>query len=117
MSIFKDFKRGMVDYDAVTYLRKQWPDLIQTAQMATVDLLQHLPADAPVPDNRVTQLDLFLGANGALDDTLTPSFLKSMQHMGEYAAAQEAANKNKPPANQANFAEQFQTPIARRMTA
>ena len=117
MSIFKDFKRGMVDYDAVTYLRKQWPDLIQTAQMATVDLLQHLPADAPVPDNRVTQLDLFLGANGALDDTLTPSFLKSMQHMGEYTAAQEAANKNKPPANQANFAEQFQTPIARRMTA
>lgn len=117
MSIFKDFKRGMVDYDAVTYLRKQWPELIQTAQMATVDLLQHIPADAPVPDNRVTQLDLFLGANGALDDTLTPSFLKTMQHMGEYAAAQESADQNKPPANQANFAEQFQTPVNRRMTA
>lgn len=116
MNIFKDFKRGMVDYDAVTYLRKQWPELVRTAQVATVDLLQHLPPDAPVPDNRVTQLDLFLGANGALDDTLTPSFLQSMQHMGEYAATQESADK-KPPTNQAKFAEQFQTPIARRMTA
>jgi hypothetical protein len=117
MSIFKDFKRGMVDYDAVTYLRKQWPELVQTAQMATIDLLQQLPADAPVPDNRVTQLDLFLGASGALDDTLTPSFLKTMQQMGEYAAAQEAADKARPPANQANFAEQYATPNTRRMTA
>ncbi len=115
LQVFSDFSRGLVDYEAVSALARYHPELMRTAQLATIDLLQHVPSDAPVPDGRVAQLDLFLNMQGALDDTLSSGFMATMSQIGQKQATEEEQGSS-VKSNQAKTATLFETPVSKRMT-
>ncbi len=109
LSVFEDFKKGRLDFEKAMFCWKQWPDLQIAAQGATVDLLQSLPSNALFPDEKITSLDLFLGFNGALDDTLTPSFMQTMAAVAPLASAEDAQRGAPKPRAATDFAKNQQT--------
>lgn len=109
LTVFDDFKKGRLDFDKAMFCWKQWPDLQLAAQSAVVDLLQSLPSNALFPDEKISSLDLFLGMNGALDDTLRPEFLQTMALVAPLAAAEDQRSQSPPPRAATDFAKNQQT--------
>lgn len=113
LSVFDDFKKGKVSWDAVEMLHQQWPDLVQTARLATVDLLQHLEPTSVVPDNFISQLDLFLKMEGRLDDTLAPGFMATMSSISQLA--ESSMPRPKPPRGNAKLSTAAPTMVGKMM--
>jgi hypothetical protein len=98
LSVFEDFARGDVDPDKVAYAWKQYPGLQKAAQMGVLDIMQSQLSDeerSALPGSTLTQLDMLLGFNGALQGTVEFSFSQRMTALGEQAKQAQGAT---PPA-------------------
>ncbi len=104
MSVFADFERGSVDPIKADFVREMYPEIWAQAQAATIDALsrvQKMPSQ-----QALSQMDQFLGFNGALDPSLRPEFLQRQVERSKLADAQD-----KPPAAQRppKFAQAYAT--------
>jgi hypothetical protein len=92
MSIFDDFRDGVVSYDKVQYVWKQNPGLQIAMQAGVQDFLTMQMSDdekVDIPDSALTQLDFLLGYEGQLQDSLAPGFSLTMSRAGQQQGADE----------------------------
>lgn len=93
MSIFDDFREGVVSYDKVKYVWEQFPGMQLAMQAGVQDFLSvHMNDDekAGIPDSILTQIDFLLGYRGELQNSLAPGFSLTMSQAGKLPEPEEA---------------------------
>lgn len=86
LSVFEDFKGGLVDYDKVQYAWKQYPGIKQAAQLGLMDIFtvqMSEPDRAGIPDSILTQLDNLFGMDGSLQPSVDRQFSYHISQMVE----------------------------------
>lgn len=84
LSVFSDFKNGVVNYDKVSYAWKQYPGLKDAVQAGMMDILSVRLSEshrAAIPDSMLTQIDNLCGFDGSLQPTLDQGFAKRMDQL------------------------------------
>jgi hypothetical protein len=112
LSVFDDFRGGMLDYDKVQYAWKQYPGLKQAAQYGLIDIMTVQLSEedrAGIPDPVLSQLDNLFQMNGALQPSLDRGFSYRISQLAEQDAedTQKGGQPLELPGSEPTFTERL----------